>query len=171
MPALERPVVYTLGALVVVLVGVLGVKSALSRTPMQNDIAVACFDRVKELETEVRALREQLRVQSARQINAGASVARSPSSAGAGHRITNGRLPTESCAPPFSFDDHGIKNFKPTCLGSDDLNSCEIPYQYTSSGIKLYKPNCLEQAPSVAVCNPPFEFDAKGVKTFKPACL
>jgi len=171
MLALDRSIVYVLGALVAVFVGALGVKSAHSRTPMQNDIAVACFDRVKELESEVRALREQLRVQSARQSNAGAAVARASASAGVGHRMTNGRTLVESCAPPFSFDDHGIKNFKPTCLGSDDLNSCTTPYQYTSGGIKLYKPNCLDQASSVTVCDPPFEFDTHGVKSFKPACL
>lgn len=173
MLALERPVVYALGALVVVLVGVLGVKNAQSRTPMQNDIAVACFDRVKELETEVRALREQLRVQSWRQNSSGATVARSTlaPSAGAARRITNGRTLTESCAPPFSFDDHGIKNFKPTCLGPEDQNSCATPYGYTSGGIKLYKPNCLEQPSSLTVCDPPFEYDTHGVKSFKPACL
>lgn len=170
MLALERPVVYVLGTLVAVFVGVLGVKSAQSRTPMQNDIAVACFDRVKELETEVRALREQLRAQSVRQSNPGVSVAHSSPAAGVGHRMS-GRALVESCAPPFSFDDHGIKNFKPTCLGSDDLNSCTTPYMYTSGGIKLYKPNCLDQSPSMTVCDPPFEYDAHGVKSFKPACL
>jgi hypothetical protein len=159
-----------LGALVVVFVGVLGVKSAQSRTPMQNDIAVACYDRVKELEAEVSALREQLRVQSARQSNSGAAVAHASPTAGIGRRIT-GRTLVESCAPPFSFDDHGIKNFKPTCLGSDDLNSCTTPYQYTAGGIKLYKPNCLDQSPSVTACDPPFEYDTHGVKSFKPACL
>ena len=171
MYALKRPTVYILGALIVTSVGVLGVKNAQSRTPMQNDMAMACFDRVKELESEVSALREQLRIQSGRLSSSTSTVAHSnlSPSAGAGHRSS--RTLTESCAPPFSFDDHGIKNFKPTCLGAEDLNSCTTPYQYTSSGIKLYKPNCLDQASSPTVCDPPFEFDTKGVKSFKPACL
>jgi len=168
MLAKDRPVVYMLGALVVVFVGVLGVRSAQSRTPMPTDIPVGCFDRVKELEAEVSALREQLRVQSARQNNSGATVAHSTPSAGVGHRI--GKALAESCAPPFGFD-HGIKYFKPTCLSSDDLNSCTTPYQYTSSGIKLYKPNCLDESPASTECTPPFQYDIKGVKSFKPACL
>ena len=171
MLALDRSVVYVLGALMVVIVGVLGVKSAQSRTPMQNDVVVACFDRVKELEAEVSALREQLRVQSARQNNSGAAVAHASPAAGVGRRINNGRTVAESCAPPFSFDDRGIKNFKPTCLSSDDLNSCTTPYQFTSTGIKLYKPNCLDERPTSTDCTPPFQYDTNGVKSFKPACL
>ena len=168
MLAIDRPVVYVLGALLVVLVGVLGVKSAQSRTPMSTDIPVGCIDRVKELEAEVSALREQLRVQPTRQNNSGATVAHSTPSAGVGHQ--NGKALAESCAPPFGFD-HGIKYYKPNCLSSDDPNSCTTPYQYTSSGIKLYKPNCLDQSPASTGCNPPFQYDTKGVKSFKPACL
>ena len=141
MLAIDRPVVYVLGAMLVVLVGVLGVKSAQSRTPMSTDIPVGCIDRVKELEAEVSALREQLRVQPTRQNNSGATVAHSTPSAGVGHQ--NGKALAESCAPPFGFD----------------------------HGIKYYKPNCLDQSPASTGCNPPFQYDTKGVKSFKPACL
>jgi len=162
---------YVLGFITVTVVGWIGLapaKSGASRHEMER----SCDARVKELEAEVLTLRRQLHELAARQGNLPMSMTRSVKKA----RMSAGAIskadPAPQCDPPFNFDQHGIKYYRPGCLDAEEPDSCSVPYVYSASGIKTYKPDCLDRVPSALTsCESPYSFDARGIKSIKPECL
>lgn len=155
------------GAFSAVLLG-FGITPAESRSPTVGEVRDECAARVNALEAEVRSLREQLRVASTQQRNVGAEV--TPRSRAA-HRAAASPVSTNSCDPPYDFDERGIKYYRPECLVQDAVQNCAIPYGFTPAGIKYYKATCLDAQPSLERCDPPYQFEPNGVKRFKPECL
>jgi hypothetical protein len=158
-------------------VGLLGVTPAASQSPTSNELLLACSNKAKELEAEVQSLREQLRT-CAGQGDSSPALARSTRSsraelaaASAVARRSTARARRDACSPPYDFDEHGLKYYKPECLDSDKASSCLVPFEFSNSGIKSFKPGCLEAAPSPPTCDPPYELDPGGMKTFKRECL
>jgi hypothetical protein len=159
----------SIGPVVAGLVGIFAVLPAQSRSSTGEDATKACAVRVAELEAEVRALREQLHQQSgkvdaATACRPGSGTPRADSAA----REASGN----ACNPPYAFDPHGIKQYKPACLLPEQPTSaCTNPYEYTEGGIKIYKPQCVATLPSGSPCDPPYLYDASGAKRYKPECL
>ena len=179
MSIARHPVAFLIGIGVVTLVGWVGVAPAKSRASSPIDLQGECGSRVKELQAEVRQLREQVRAMAEGKCDASSSLGRSTVSSRAsldtrvsvsGHALDAGTQ-TPTCDPPFGFDQRGIKYYYPECLDTKVSEGCSVPYGYTNAGIKFYKPNCLTQTVARASCDPPFAFDANGVKSYKPECL
>jgi hypothetical protein len=169
MSGVNRSGVYVRGIVFVILVAVIGVRSAESRAPSADEARAAqCSVRVAELEAEVRALREQLRTATGTQNQR--AVTTSTHRLSAAHEFSATKQ-SESCNPPFRFDSQGIKYYRPECLVSEELPDCTVPYTFTSSGSKHYKPICLDAKPSLPDCDPPYAFDSRGVKSYKSECL
>lgn len=173
MSLFSRPWVYARGLLVVTLVGVVGITPAESRSPSADETRAAqCSVRVIELEAEVRALREQLRLVTAAQNQ----TTQTPT-AGTTRRFSAAQDLTtasqgEACNPPFRYDGHGIKYYRRECLTSDEqLPACTVSYATASNGSKHDKSNCVDAKPSLPDCDPPYEFDSRGVKSYKSACF
>jgi hypothetical protein len=172
MPRSKHLPIYALGIVAVTVVGWVGLAPAKSRTS-QADSEWRCSARVKELEAEVLSLRKQLHELSERPGNAPIALGRSTRTTRiAGTQRATKDDPSASCVPPFGFDQHGIKYYRPECLEPAASDACSVPYAYTSTGIKTYKPDCLEKAASTSTaCESPFSFDAQGIKSFRPECL
>jgi hypothetical protein len=174
-----RPLVYVLGTFIVALVGFVGITSAESRAPTNGEFRAECATRVNELEAEVRALREKLRMVAECPISSSSMLGRSKMSsradAGAKSAVAGlqrgASAQSDTCNPPFGFDGHGIKYYRPECLVSGEAPACSIPYAYTPTGVRYYKPACIDSTPSGPSCDPAFVFDASGVKRYKPECL
>ncbi len=179
MSASRRPLMYVLGTIVVGLVGLVGITSAESRAPTNNELRAECTERVNELQAEVRALRAQLRVAAECPSNASSSLVHSKllSRADFGGKSTaagrqrGASTQSSSCNPPYGFDENGIKFYRPECLDSGESQACSVPYAYTRTGIKYYKLGCIDVTPSRPSCDPSFDFDVSGVKRYKPECL
>jgi hypothetical protein len=170
MSTSRRPVVYALGIVAVAIVGWVGLAPAKSGPP-RDEAERQCNARVKALEAEILFLREQMRDLSGRQGNTPTAHSRSRASRiGAidGRQSRNTLL--SSCEPPYAYDQHGIKSYKPECLDSAE-DDCSVPYTYTNSGIKTYKPDCLDKSSNASSCDAPFTVDAQGIKSYKPECL
>jgi hypothetical protein len=165
---------YPVSAIVVGLVGVLAVVvPAQSYPASRHNESGACSARVRELEDEVRALRDELRVRVGGDCSSltGDKLAASDRH-GAFGRSQSGRTETTSCDPPFSFDRNGIKHYKGRCLGLGNVSAaCAVPYEYSNEGIKTYDVSCLDTAPAPVTCDPPFSYDVQGVKQYKIECL
>ncbi|HEY5960356.1 MAG TPA: hypothetical protein VIV60_27570 [Polyangiaceae bacterium] len=174
----SRSTVYVVGAVVMTAVGLFGIAPAQSRSPTHEESMGVCAKRVSELEAEVRALREELRLANGRSAFTSAKGARSnePSrrvasgASGIGHHSTTESQPS-TCDPPYNIDRQGIKSYNPDCLSAEDSSPCATPFSYTASGIKYYNPSCLDVAAARSSCDPPFYFDANGVKRYRSECL
>src|SRR5512145_2403625 len=141
MSVARRPTVYLVGSLVVALVGLIGVSTAESRSQTRDESRVECSKKVSELEAEVRALREQLRLTAGQSCNS-LTQTRSGSTATAGNHGTKAQA--AACDPPYDYDGQGIKYYKPVCFDAVPARpSCNPPYAYDASGTKSYKPECL----------------------------
>jgi hypothetical protein len=170
MSAIHRPRVYVRGVLVVAVVGVVGITSAQSKSPSPSDVRdTSCSARIAELESEVRALRDQLRLAN-NSHNPAAAVANSSRRFGVTRELSAAKQ-NDACNPPFRYDAQGIKYYRPECLVPEESPDCTIPYGFTSNGNKYYKPVCLDAKPTLPSCDPPYRFDSQGLKSYKPECL
>lgn len=169
MSTSRQPALYVLGIIAVAVVGWVGMATAKSRPSQEVD--GRCSARVKELEAEVTSLRKQLHDLSNGNSPIALGSSRKPSKLAAIANPSNKNDSSASCDPPFGYDQHGIKYYRPGCLDSAD-SDCSVPYAYTSTGIKTYKPSCLDgTAAAPTSCDSPFSFDAQGIKSYKPECL
>lgn len=173
MFAFKRSHIHPVGAFVIGLVGILAVLPAQSRTAPRNGDDNTCAARVRELEAEVRALRDELRSLSGQRDPSATgarsgNAPRSSNSDGRRKNLTQGH----ACDPPFAIDRNGIKSYHPECLGVESLAvSCTVPYEYTEAGIKVYKPSCLNAKPLEPSCDPPYVYDSRGLKDYRLECL
>lgn len=178
MSSNKRPVAFVVGIGCVTLVGWIGVATAKSHALAQTEFAGDCGARVKELESEVRVLREQLRVMTERQnVLPSSGIANAPSKSEHGNRTDRGarefsnRGASATCDPPFGIDREGNKYYFAECLEPKAPDSCSAPNSQDKSGTKLYKRGCLKEKPTLVTCEPPYQFDADGFKSYKPECL
>jgi hypothetical protein len=178
MSSSKRTVVLVFGIGVVTLVSWMGIATAKSHPETRSEFAGDCGTRVRELESEVRRLQEQLRAMTERQNGTAppndVNSQPKPETANRPERNARGltdRGASTDCIPPFGIDQEGNKYYFPNCLEPKATDSCSVPYSYDKSGTKSYKPGCLDKKPTAAACEPPYTFDANGFKSYKLECL
>ena len=154
---------FLIGAAVVAGACLLEVTPAVSRPPTSDERVAACSARVHELETEVRALRAELRDLGRRECRVPSSSSVDPTSPPSASRGSR----SNDCDPPYDFDQRGMKVFKIQCIDAASPRDCSVPFVFSAIHIKSIKPGCVDSA---APCEPPYRFE-NGVKIFKSECL